>query len=120
MIASLRNLGPKSEVMLRQAGISTVEELLALGSVKAYALVKRSGANASLNLLWAMEGALSGRPWQEVAKSDRLSLLLLLEQEQVSQPGTTGQKALTRRSSSFRPLATTGLAQKRASPLTKR
>ena len=108
MIASLRNLGPKSEVMLRQAGISTVEELRELGAVKAYALVKRSGVNASLNLLWAMEGALSDRPWQEVAKSDRLSLLLLLEQEQVSQPGTTGEKALTRHSR--------GTPQKRGAP----
>ena len=47
MIASLRNLGPKSEFMLRQAGISTVEELRTLGAVKAYALVKCSGVNAS-------------------------------------------------------------------------
>ncbi len=92
MMASLRNLGPKSEAMLRQAGIGTVEELRALGAVKAYALVKRSGVSASLNLLWAMEGALSGRPWQEVAKSDRLSLLLQLEQAQATQPDETGRK----------------------------
>lgn len=82
MIASLPNLGSKSQAMLRQAGINTLEELRALGAVKAYVLVKRSGANASLNLLWAMEGALSGRSWQEVAKSDRLGLLLQLEQAQ--------------------------------------
>lgn len=96
MLASLRNLGPKSVLMLRQAGISTVKELRELGAVKAYAIVKRSGANASLNLLWAIEGALSGRTWQEVARSDRLSLLLLLEQEQVSEPDTK-QKARTLR-----------------------
>lgn len=87
MIASLRNLGPKSEAMLRQVGIHTVEDLRTLGSVKAYVRVKRSGANASLNLLWAMEAALSGRSWQEVAKADRLSLLLQLEQEQAAYPG---------------------------------
>lgn len=85
MITSLKNLGPKSEVMLGQAGICTEEALRALGAVKAYALVKASGANASLNLLWALEGALSDRSWQEVAKSDRLSLLLQLEQEQAAQ-----------------------------------
>ncbi|HLY96975.1 MAG TPA: TfoX/Sxy family DNA transformation protein, partial [Sideroxyarcus sp.] len=50
-----------------------------LGAVRAYAQVKRSGACSSLNLLWAMEGALSGRHWQEVAKHDRLRLLLELE-----------------------------------------
>jgi len=72
MMASFRNLDPKSKLMLHKVGIHTMNQLRALGAVKAYALVKRSGANASLNLLWALEGALSDRPWQVVAKSDRL------------------------------------------------
>ena len=42
-------------------------------------LVKATGANASLNLLWALKGALSGLSWQEVAREHRLSLLLALE-----------------------------------------
>jgi DNA transformation protein len=37
------------------------------------------GVSPSLNLLWALEGALTGRPWQVVAKEHRLSLLLALE-----------------------------------------
>jgi DNA transformation protein len=65
--------------MLSQAGIHTIEQLRELGAVRAYVQVKRSGACSSLNLLWAMEGALSGRHWLEVAKNDRLSLLLELE-----------------------------------------
>jgi DNA transformation protein len=36
----------------------------------------------SLNLLWALEGALTGRPWQEVAVADRASLLMALEDAQ--------------------------------------
>jgi DNA transformation protein len=47
--------------------------------VRAYVQVKRSGACSSLNLLWAMEGALSGQHWREVAKNERLRLLLELE-----------------------------------------
>ena len=78
-ISDLRNFGPKSQQMLAQAGIHTIEQLQELGAVRAYVQVKRSGANSSLNLLWAMEGALSGRHWQEVAKHDRLRLLLELE-----------------------------------------
>jgi DNA transformation protein len=35
---------------------------------------------ASLNLLWALEGALSNIPWQVVAREHRTSLLLALEQ----------------------------------------
>jgi DNA transformation protein and related proteins len=78
-IADLQGLGPKSQAMLVGAGIKTVTQLKRLGSVRAYAKVKATGANVSLNLLWALEGALTGLPWQVVAKEHRLSLLLALE-----------------------------------------
>lgn len=78
-IAELRGLGPKSQAMLAAAGVKTVAQLKQLGSVRAYAKVKATGANASLNLLWALEGALTGLPWQVVAREHRLSLLLALE-----------------------------------------
>ena len=65
--------------MLAATGIGSLDELRALGSVAAYARVKATGANASLNLLWALEGALSGLSWQQVAKEHRTSLLLALE-----------------------------------------
>ena len=75
----MQNLGPESQSMLEAVGIKSLKELQALGSVPAYARVKASGANASLNLLWALEGALTGLPWQVVAREHRLSLLLALE-----------------------------------------
>ena len=78
-ISELPNLGVKSQAMLEQAGIHSVEQLRQLGAVHAYVQVRRSGVSCSLNLLWAMEGALTGRPWQEVVKHDRLSLLLAME-----------------------------------------
>jgi DNA transformation protein len=79
MIRDLPNFGPKSQEMLAKAGIHSVDQIKALGSVKAFVVVKNAGCNASLNLLWAIEGLLSNRPWREVAKNDRLSLLLQLE-----------------------------------------
>jgi DNA transformation protein len=81
-IADLPNFGPKSQQMLEQAGIKTVEQLRKLGAVRAYLQVKRSGGNASLNLLWALEGALTGQHWQVVAKNERLRLLLELEDQE--------------------------------------
>jgi DNA transformation protein len=79
-IVVLPNLGPKSAAMLNLAGISTVMRLKDLGAVAAYVAVKRHSPSASLNLLWALEGALSGMSWQMVAKDHRTSLLLALEQ----------------------------------------
>ena len=78
-IASLPNLGPKSQAMLAQAGITRLADLQRLGAVAAYAKVKSTGVNASLNLLWAIEGALSGQTWQNIAKEHRTSLLLALD-----------------------------------------
>ena len=79
-ISELPNLGPKSQAALAAAGITTVAQLRRLGSVAAYAKTRRAGANVSLNLLWALEGALTGLAWQVVAREHRTSLLLALEQ----------------------------------------
>lgn len=78
-IGSLPNLGPKSEAALRAAGIHSVKDLQKLGAIAAYVRTKRSGTAVSLNLLWALEGALTNLPWQVVAREHRTSLLLALE-----------------------------------------
>jgi hypothetical protein len=77
--ASLCGLGPVSKRMLAAAGITSIEALRRLGAVEAYRRVRAHDPRASLNLLWALEGALTGRPWEDVARNDRLSLLLRLE-----------------------------------------
>jgi len=79
MAAPLPNIGPVSKRMLAAVGIRSVETLRQLGSIEAYRRVRAHDPRASLNLLWALEGALTGRPWEDVARNDRLSLLLQLE-----------------------------------------
>jgi len=73
------NLGPRSVAMLREVGIHTEAQLRELGAVRAYARVKARCRGLSLNLLWALEGGLTGRHWQVVAQEDRASLLMALE-----------------------------------------
>ena len=80
MLRNLLNLGPASERMLYQAGITTELQLRQLGSVKTYKAVQASNQKPSLNLLWAIEGALTDQPWQAIAQQHRLSLLLALEE----------------------------------------
>jgi DNA transformation protein and related proteins len=78
-LSRLANLGPKSAQMLAAIGIHDRETLAARGAVGAFIAVRAAGQPASLNLLWAMEGALSGRDWRDVARHDKLRLLLELE-----------------------------------------
>ena len=80
MLRQLKNLGPASEKMLQKAGIDTVAQLQKMGSVAAYYAVVQVGAKPSLNLLWALEGALTQRDWKEIAREERMSLLLALEE----------------------------------------
>lgn len=84
MTSVWRNLGPRSREMLAKAGIVSDEQLKALGAVAAFVAVKRAGGRPSLNLLWALEGALTNRDWKEVARNDRLSLLTRLELAEAS------------------------------------
>ena len=65
--------------MLASVGIESKEKLRELVAVAAYVIVQRAGFKPSLNLLWAIEGALSNRHWQDVARDDRLDLLLALD-----------------------------------------
>ncbi|MFO6423619.1 TfoX/Sxy family protein [Motilimonas sp. KMU-193] len=79
-ISDLPGLGPKSEQMLQAAGISSVEHLKELGAIAAFIKVKQSsGATPSLNLLYALVGALEGEHWLTIAKSQKAELIMQLE-----------------------------------------
>ena len=65
--------------MLAAIGIRTRADLAARGAIDTFIELKRAGQPANLNMLWALEGALSGRHWRDVAREDRLRLLMELE-----------------------------------------
>jgi hypothetical protein len=75
----LRNVGPKSAAWLRQVGVRTQSDLESLGAVDAFIKVKRAGFRPSLNLLYALEGALLGCHWQQVPEERRSELLVAAE-----------------------------------------
>ena len=78
-VSSLRNLGPKSAMILAEAGIATLDELAMLGAVKAYARVKTLRPNfASLNMLWALAAGLEDRDWRELSPDEKDDLLAAL------------------------------------------
>ena len=72
----LRNIGPKSAAWLRQVGLRSRADLEAVGTVEAFMRVKRAGFKPSLNLLYALEGALRDCHWQEVPDDRRGELVL--------------------------------------------
>ena len=66
-IDSLPGIGSVTQSWLEEAGIATVAELRALGSVEAYRRLKFMGpSRVSLNALYALEAALRGCSWLDL------------------------------------------------------
>jgi DNA transformation protein len=62
----LMNLGPASERALPEVGIHSIEQLREIGAVEAYLRLRaRDPDRTSLNALYALEGALTGRHWRD-------------------------------------------------------
>lgn len=75
----IRNVGPKSAAWLRQVGVRSIEDLRDTGVVATFMKVRRAGFRPSLNLLYAMEGALLDCHWQDVPEERRSELLLSVD-----------------------------------------
>lgn len=78
-IGNLRNLGPVSERMLNAVGVHTAAELRDLGAVNAYRLLALRGHRPSLNLVWAIEGALTDVHWMDLSAETKARLKAELE-----------------------------------------
>jgi DNA transformation protein len=67
MNGKIRNLGPVSTAWMNAVGIMNEEDLAEHGAVEAY---KRARAafpgRVTLNLLWGLQGAILGIPWNEL------------------------------------------------------
>ena len=79
MSEKLRNIGPKSMAWLRQTGIRSLDDLKAVGSLNAFVRIKRAGFKPSLNLLYALEGAVLDCHWQELPDDRRSELIIAAE-----------------------------------------
>jgi DNA transformation protein len=74
VLEDLRNLGPASAAWLREAGVATVDDLERLGSVEAFLRVSEARPEASVNLLYALEGALIDVRWDLLPPDVRADL----------------------------------------------
>ncbi len=72
-------LGPKSRQWLGAIGITSPDQLKAQDPFAVYARLKATQPAVSLNLLYALIGAAEDRDWRDVARQDRLTILLRLE-----------------------------------------
>lgn len=74
-IENLRNLGPKSALWLKEAGIGTIAELMRLGPVLAYRIVRQRQPSVSVNLLWALAAGAADRDWRDLTDEEKKRLV---------------------------------------------
>ena len=76
-IADLKGLGLRSEKILSAVGIITKDDLVETGAVGVFLQVKKmSSVNPSLNLLYALVGAIEDKHWVDIAREEKSRLLL--------------------------------------------
>ncbi|HQR72003.1 MAG TPA: TfoX/Sxy family DNA transformation protein [Burkholderiaceae bacterium] len=78
-VGTMLNLGPKSARWLEGIGITSAAALRRVGAVPAFVRLKHEHPGVSLNLLYALVGAVDGLHWTEVRRTRRLDLLLAVE-----------------------------------------
>ena len=89
----MRNIGPKSAAWLRQVGLRSLDEIAAVGVVETFMKVRRAGFKPSLNLLYALEGAVLDCHWQEVPDARRIELVSAAEAAIALLPPPRGRPA---------------------------
>lgn len=73
-ISSIPNLGPASEAAFARAGITSAEDLRALGADEAYLRLLRTGSAPHFIGYYVLVMGLQGRPWNDCKGEEKKAL----------------------------------------------
>jgi DNA transformation protein and related proteins len=73
-VSSIPNLGPASEIAFAKAGITTAEEIYALGPDEAYRRLLASGTRPHFIGYYVLVMGLQGRPWNDCKGEEKKAL----------------------------------------------
>lgn len=73
-VSSIRNLGPATDAVYANAGITSAEQLRDLGPDAAYETLLQSGARPHFIAYYAMVMGLQGRPWNDCQGAEKAAL----------------------------------------------
>lgn len=73
-VSSIRNLGPAMEKAFAKVGITSAEELYAIGADPAYARLLAAGERPHFIGYYVLVMALQGRPWNDCKGAEKTAL----------------------------------------------
>lgn len=65
-ISQLKNLGGKCEIWLNEIGVHTRQDLAEIGAVEAWRRLRALGRPATMNFVYAVQGALLDMRWDQL------------------------------------------------------
>ena len=92
-ISSIRNLGPATELHYAKAGITSAEQLYALGAHEAYRRWLQAGLPPHFIGYYVLHMGLQGRPWND-CKGDEKKALRIRFDALVAETNSHGNAAL--------------------------
>ena len=78
-LRDLKGFGPKSEEILAEVNINSVDEFMNIDPFELYKQLKVKVKGTGLNSIYAIIGAREDKHWQEVAKTQKTEILLRLD-----------------------------------------
>jgi len=75
----MTGLGDVSVRWLEAVGIKSPQQLKRIGAVKAYRRIRDAGFKPTLNLLWALHGAINDLHWTLISPNEREELKKALD-----------------------------------------
>jgi len=73
-VSALRNLGPATEREFAKIGITTADQVRALGADEAYRQLLKAGARPHFIGYYVLHMALQGRPWNDCKGPEKAAL----------------------------------------------
>lgn len=73
-VSAIRNLGPRSAESFARAGMTSAEQVEALGADAAYARLIAAGVRPHFIGYYALALGLQGRPWNDLGPDEKLLL----------------------------------------------
>ena len=92
-LRDLKGFGPKSEEILAQVDMHSVEQFLNCDGFELYAALKKKVKGTGLNSIYAILGAQQDVHWQEVARTQKYEILLRLDDMGLAPVNVSKEKA---------------------------
>jgi len=96
-VSSIRNLGPKVELMFARAGIHTAEEIYELGHEAAYLRLLSAGTRPHFIGFYCLYLGLQNRPWNDLSPAEKAALRTTFDRLVAQSKADTGDRSAIER-----------------------